>query len=47
MLRGKLQERTQKKDVLVREIEKLTAKKFDVERQIAKLEAEISVKFSN
>lgn len=47
MLRGRLQELTQKKDVLVREIEKLTAERFDVERQIAKLEAEISVKFSN
>lgn len=47
LLRGKLQELTQRKDLLVREIEKLTAERFDVERQIAKLEAEISVKFSN
>ena len=47
MLRGKLQELTQRKNLLVREIEKLTAERFDMERRIAKLEAELSIKSSN
>ena len=47
MLRGRLQELTQKKDVLVREIEKLTAERFDMERQIAKIQAELEARFPN
>lgn len=47
LLRRKLQELMQKKTFLVKEIEQLTEERFDMERQIAKLEAELSTKSSN
>lgn len=47
MLRAKINELSQKKELLLREIEKLTAERIDIDSQLAKLQVELSLKKSN